>query len=50
MLCIAVDLVTLQLVALVAQYPKWLFESDRTPNYFGKSPSDRIRQKALVSG
>lgn len=50
LLCVAVHLVTLQLVALVAQYPKWSSQSDRTPNYFGKSTGDRIRQKTLVSG
>ncbi|AUB37091.1 hypothetical protein COO91_03023 [Nostoc flagelliforme CCNUN1] len=29
MLCVAVHLVTLQLVALVAHYPKWSSQSDR---------------------
>ncbi len=50
LLCIAVHLVTLQLVALVAHYPKWSSQSDRIPECLNKSTSDRIRQKALVSG
>ncbi|MFW9258210.1 hypothetical protein [Nostoc sp. CALU 546] len=41
---------TPRLEALVALYPKCFEKGDRTPNYFAKSRSDRLTQKALIYG